>query len=293
MFTMTAFGQTDDTFRKIYDAYIAALKAKDFEAIVNLSTADQQDWLNHPLNCGTVPTILEKAPPGDVLAYNLAGFFAQSLSHMPNPYEVRFVQLSKDGKKARMVMVGVIPPVEEVQRANKLPAKRKREKDMSPEELYDYYSYTPFQPPRKVRDAVVFAEEAGVWKMGQQTLDGEPEDNARPKDLNMGQRGNYSDEANTDLRWEIQRVEKQAAGTVYVVRVVDKSTPSGVQWSPGLQSFVYTLRVLDEEDAVFVPAAHVSSDFVSSAILSCRAAKHKKDPLKYWAESVELVDEFK
>jgi hypothetical protein len=59
-------------------------------------------------------------------------------------------------------------------------------------------------------------------------------------------------------------MEKQEAGTVYVIRVVD------------------------EEDAVFVPAALVTSNFVTGAVISFRAAKSETDPLKYWAESAQL-----
>lgn len=102
--------------------------------------------------------------------------------------------------------------------------------------------------------------------MGELSFGSEAEDSARPKNLQMGQRGDYSGAANTDIGGEIQRTEKQAAGTVYVI------------------------RVLDEEDAVFVPSAHVSPDFVVGAIVSFHAAKHGKDPLKFWAESAELTE---
>ena len=229
MLTMAAFGQTDDTFRKTYDAYIAGLKAKDFQAIVKLRTADQQKELT------------EGVPPGRDAAYH-AAFFEQSLQVMPVSYEVRFVKLAKDGSHARMVVVGMVPVPVEAQKEANLP------------------------PEQKVRVTVAFAKEGGAWKMGEFTFGSEAEDSARPKDLKMGQRGDYSGAANTDIGGEIQRVEKQAAGTVYVIRVVD------------------------EEDAVFVPAAHVAADFVVGAIVSFHAAKHEKDPLKYWAESAALVE---
>jgi hypothetical protein len=62
----------------------------------------------------------------------------------------------------------------------------------------------------------------------------------------------------------ILRTEKQDAGSVYVVRVVD------------------------EEDAVFVPAALVSADFVTGKVISFHAAQNANEPLKYWAESAKL-----
>ncbi|MGD0346956.1 MAG: hypothetical protein ABSA85_09375 [Terracidiphilus sp.] len=229
MVTITAFGQTEDTFRKIYDAYIAGVKAKDFQAMVKLRTADQRKELT------------EGVPAGRLAAYH-AALFEQSLQVMPVSYEVRFVRLSKDGNHARMVIVGMVPVPVEAQKEANLP------------------------PAQKVRVTVAFAKEAGVWKMGELSFGSEAEDSARPKDLNMGQRGDYSEQANTDIGGEIQRIEKQAAGTVYVIRVVD------------------------EEDAVFVPAAHASPDFVVGAIVSFRAAKHANDTLKYWAESAELVE---
>jgi ketosteroid isomerase-like protein len=226
--TMTAFGQSDDTFCKIYDAYIAGVKAKDFQAIVKLRTADQQKELT------------EGVPPGRDEAYHKA-LFEQLAQVTPLSYELRFVTLSKDGNHARMVVVGMVPVPPEAQKEAGLP------------------------PEQKMRVTVAFAKEAGAWKMGELSFGSEAEDSAKPKDLKMGTRGDYSEAANTDMGGEIQRLEKQASGTVYVIRVGE------------------------EEDAVFVPAAHVSADFVAGAIVSFHAAKHGKDPLKYWAESAQLV----
>jgi hypothetical protein len=62
----------------------------------------------------------------------------------------------------------------------------------------------------------------------------------------------------------ILRAEKQEAGTVYVIRVVD------------------------EEDAVYVQADMVSPDFVTGKVVSFHAAQNANDPLKYWAESAKL-----
>jgi len=223
LFTMAAFGQTEATFRKTYDALVAGLKAKNFQAVMDQrSVASRKE-------------LAESVPPSQ-----RAAFFASALEVMPSTYEVRSVTLSEDGKKGSMVLVGMVPVPLEVQKEEKLP------------------------PEQKIGVTLEFANEAGVWKIGEIVFGGDPGDRARPKDLNMGQRGDYGDAANTQVGGPILRIEKQAAGVVYVIRVVD------------------------EEDAVFVPAAQVSPDFVTGAVMSFRAAKHEKDPLKYWAESAEL-----
>jgi len=51
---------------------------------------------------------------------------------------------------------------------------------------------------------------------------------------------------------------------------------------------VYVVRVVDEEDAVFVPAALVSANFVTGKVISFQAAQNANEPLKYWAESAKL-----
>jgi hypothetical protein len=48
------------------------------------------------------------------------------------------------------------------------------------------------------------------------------------------------------------------------------------------------IRVVDEEDAVFVPAALVSAEFATGKVISFHAAENPSDPLKYWAESAKL-----
>ena len=76
----------------------------------------------------------------------------------------------------------------------------------------------------------------------------------------MGSRADYAGSAATELSGTVLRLEKQDAGTVYVVRRVD------------------------EEDAVFLPKAKVSVDFVPGAVISFHTAQHKSAKLKYWAE---------
>jgi|SRR5271166_2211877 len=221
--TATMPGPADDTFRKTFDALTAALKAKNFQTVTSLMTA------------ATRKAITQDVPPS-----KHAAFFANALSTMPTSYDVESVSVSKDGKSATMMLVGMVPVPPDEQQSQKLPPEQKKE------------------------ITVQFARETGVWKIGPIMFGGDPDQRPRPKDLNMGQRGDYSEQANTDMGGPIVRIEKQDTGTVYVI------------------------RIFDEEDAVFVPAAQVSPDFVAGAIISFHAAKNENDPLKYWAESAKL-----
>ena len=65
---------------------------------------------------------------------------------------------------------------------------------------------------------------------------------------------------------QILSMEKQAAGTVFLV------------------------RVLDEEIAAFVPSALVTAQLVPGRIVSLRGAEHKADKLKFWAEKASLEE---
>jgi hypothetical protein len=213
-------GQAPDTFRKPFDALIAALKAKDFPGATGLMTAQARR------------AITQQVPPS-----KHAAFFANALGTMPISYDVESVSVSNDGKTATMMLVGMVP-AEHGQQGQ--PAARKRE------------------------ITVEFAKEAGAWKIGPIQFGSDPDQRLRPKDLSMGQRSDYSAEFSTDMGGVILRIEKQEAGSVFVI------------------------RILDEEDAVFVPAAQVSPDFIAGAIVSFHAAKNENDPLKYWAESAKL-----
>jgi hypothetical protein len=112
---------------------------------------------------------------------------------------------------------------------------------------------------------VDFVQEGGQWKMGPPSFSAPPQEvTAGPKDLDMGVRADYNDGANTQVGGPIQRVEKQAAGTVYVI------------------------RVLDEEIAAFLPAKLVQPGFEAGKILVMQGASHKKEPQKFWAEEARL-----
>jgi hypothetical protein len=223
MFAAPAFGQSNDSFRKTFDACIAALKAKHFEEVTGLMTAEARKAIN------------EQFPPS-----KHTEFFANVLETMPTSYEVESVGVSKDGKTALMLLVGMVPVPREERQSQKLPAVQKQE------------------------ISVEFAKEDGVWKIGPIQFGSDPDQRPRPKDLKMGVRGDYSEQVNTQIGGVILRMEKQEVGTVYVIRVVD------------------------EEDAVFVPAALVTSDFVTGVVICFSAAKSETDPLKYWAKSAQL-----
>jgi|SRR5208283_4759310 len=159
---------------------------------------------------------------------------------VPSSYEVQFVRRSKDGKKASMMVVGMFAP--------------------------DSFHAPEGGPEEKAEATISFVQKAGVWKVGDVKIDRNLSTRPKPQDLNMGQREDYRDAVNTRLGGVILRLEKQAAGTVYVIKVVD------------------------EEDAVFLPEAKVSPDFVRGAIVFFDASQHEHDPLKYWAESAELKE---
>lgn len=225
-FSLSASAQADDPFRKTFDACVAAIEAHDFPEVLSFMTAASRKQ------------IATQIPPSQH-----AAFFANANATMPRSYEVESVTVGKDGKKASMLLVGMVPVSSEEQKAQGLP------------------------PQQKTELTVEFEKESGLWKIGPILFGGNPDKRPKPADMNMGRRGDYNDEANTQIGGIILRFEKQADGTVYVIRVVD------------------------EEDAVFVPADKVLPTFIPGAILSTQAAQNQKDNLKYWAESAKLVEQ--
>ncbi len=158
----------------------------------------------------------------------------------PQSYETLFLTMVDGGKKAELQVVITVKIPEQVQKEQKLAAIQRAEVILK------------------------FVKEDAGWKMDAPTILGNPDERARPKDLKMGSRGDYKDSANMQLGGQIFRVEKQAAGTVLVI------------------------RVLDEEIAAFVPEAKVSPAFVPGAVVALRGAEHKSDKLKFWAEEASL-----
>jgi len=162
---------------------------------------------------------------------------------VPIHYETEFVNLSKDGQTADVNLIVTLAVPEQVQKQEKLP------------------------PTQRAEMVLKFVKEAGQWKMGPPLLLGDPDKRARPKNLNMGTRTDYAEGANTEVGGPILKMEKQAAGTVFL------------------------LRLPDEEIAVFVPAAKVSGEFVPGSILVVHGAENKTDKLKVWAEDAALYKE--
>lgn len=217
-------GPTGDSLRKTFDACNDAIRSKNFQGVMAQMTA------------ATRKQLVAMIPPSQHTP-----FFLNAMLMVPDSYEVESASESKDGKSASLVMVAVLPP-------------------MPPE----FREKNDSDGPRKRELTVVFTREAGLWKIASQSVGDDPDKRPRPKDLIMGQRSDYSAGANTDMGGVILRTEKQDAGTVYVIRVVD------------------------EEDAVFVPAEFVSAEFVTGKVISFHAAQNANDPLKYWAESAKL-----
>lgn len=158
-------------------------------------------------------------------------------------YETQYVNVSQDGQKAAMDVIATMAVPEQAQKEQKLP------------------------PTRRAEILLRFVKEGGQWKMGSPTLLGDPDQLARPADLNMGSRADYAEGASTEVGGPILKMEKQAAGTVYL------------------------LRQPNQEIAVFVPAAKVSTAFVPGSILVVHGAENKTDKLKIWAENAQLYQE--
>ncbi len=158
----------------------------------------------------------------------------------PASYEPTFLTLTNGGQKAEVQVIATIKVPEDVRKKQNL------------------------APTQRLELILNFVKEGGQWKWDGPTILGDPDQRARPKDLKMGVRSDYKAGSNTELGGQIQRLEKQQAGTVYLV------------------------RVLDEEIAVFVPAGKVSGDFVPGRILALRGAGHKTDKLKFWADEASL-----
>jgi len=161
----------------------------------------------------------------------------------PIHYEVESVNVAKDGQTADVNLIVTIAVPEEIQKQEKLP------------------------PTQRAEEVLRFVKEGGQWKMGPPLLLGDPDKRERPKDFNMGYRADYADGNNTEVGGPILKVDKQAEGTVYV------------------------LRLTDQEIAVFVPAAKVSPEFVPGSILVAHGAENKNDKLKVWAVDAALYQE--
>ena len=161
----------------------------------------------------------------------------------PIKYETEFASVAKDGKSAEVNLIETLSVPEEVQKQQKLP------------------------PTQRAEVILKFLKEGGQWKLDAPLFLGDPDKRERPRDLNMGTRADYAEGNNTEVGGAILRLEKQAAGTVYV------------------------LRLPDQEIGVFVPAAKVSDDFTPGSILTIHGAQNKSDKLKVWAEDAALYEE--
>jgi hypothetical protein len=161
----------------------------------------------------------------------------------PASYEPTFLSMTNGGQKAEVQVIATLNVPEDVQKAQKLP------------------------PTQRLELILNFVKEGGQWKWDGPTILGDPDKRARPKDLKMGSRSDYKEGSNMQMGGQILRLEKQAAGTVYVI------------------------RVLDEEIAAFVPAGQASSEFVPGRVLMLRGAEHASDKLKFWADEASLHQE--
>ena len=215
--------QTAQDFTKIYDSYLAAVKAGKYSQVEPLVSAEIRNEVTSPEAQGQYMDMVRQM--------------------VPIKYETEFATVAKDGKSADVSIIGTFAVPEQDQKKQHQPS------------------------TQRVEMILKFVQEGGQWKMGPPTLLGDPGERARPKDLNMGTRADYAEGNNTEVGGAILRLEKQATGTVYIVRLPD------------------------QEIAVFVPAAKVSDDFVPGSILVIHGAENKTDKLKVWAEDASLYEE--
>ena len=161
----------------------------------------------------------------------------------PVSYETRSLALSDEGRMAEVELVVTVELPEEVWKEQNIP------------------------PVQRAEVILRFVKEGGQWKMGAPLILGNPDQRARPADLNMGSQSDYEYRPNLELSGAILSLEKQEAGTVYL------------------------LRVVDEEIAAMVPEAMVSSEFVPGRILVLRGGVHMTENLKFWAGEVSLYQD--
>jgi hypothetical protein len=170
--------------------------------------------------------------------------YMEMMKHMaPIHYETESANVAKDGQSADVNLIVTIAVPEEVQKQKNLPSTQRAELVLK------------------------FVKEGGQWKMDPPLWMSDPNKRERPKDLKMGTRADYAEGANTEVGGAILKLEKQTAGTVFV------------------------LRLSDQEIAVFVPAEKVSQEFVPGSILVVHGAESKTDKLKVWAEDAALYKE--
>ncbi len=218
-----SLAQTAQDFIRIYDAYLAAVKAGNYKQAEPYLSAEIRNQLPTP---DAQKQYLEMVQP-----------------LVPIRYETEFANVAKNGQSADVSIIATLSVPEQMQKEEHLP------------------------PTQRAELILKFVKESGQWKMGPPDILGDPDQRARPKDLNMGTRADYADGASTEVGGVILRTEKQAAGTVFV------------------------LRLPEQEIAVFVPAAKVSPDFVAGSILVVHGAENKKDKLKVWAEDASPYKE--
>jgi hypothetical protein len=205
------FAQTEEDFRKIFNAYNWAVRGRQYNATLAILSEEQA-------------SLYSKVP-----AAQRPAFFGMTY-RVPDNYTVEYLKLSKDGLKATMLVL------------------------------------CTFSTPGKAEMILHFVRQKDFWRMERPIYGGDPEQRARPADLAMGSRADYAGSADAPIRGTVLRLTKQQAGTVYIIRKDE------------------------EEDAVFVPKAQVSADFVPGAVMSFQAAPHKSKKQKYWAESASLAE---
>lgn len=163
-------------------------------------------------------------------------------SHAPLSYEAVGITRSKSGEKATVYFIGTFPVPEAAQKANKLPPKMR----------FEYF--------------IEFHKEAGVWKMDVPTITANPDEIARPADLDMGVPADYAESSFATAGGRILKAEPTKQGTIYLIRVTD------------------------EEIAVWVrpEVKYEASEFIPGQIVEFEGSFHKGDKRKMLARTAKV-----
>jgi len=160
----------------------------------------------------------------------------------PLSYETVGITRSKSGQKATLYFVGTFRVPEEAQKESKT----------GPTTRMEYF--------------IEFQKEGGLWKMGVPMITGNPDEIARPADLDMGVPADYAEGSFATVSGRIVKLEPAKQGTIYVIRVTD------------------------EEIAVWVrpEVKYEASEFIPGQIVEFEGSFHKGDKRKMLAETAKL-----
>jgi len=151
----------------------------------------------------------------------------------------------------------------------------------SADEAALYIVGTKVAPPEAGADAgktfraemeIGFAREKGTWKVGSILLLADPDKVKRPADFAFEPVENYDEESDVEFGGRIVRVAEADDHTLVV------------------------LRILDEENAVYLPSRRLLEEagfdvdlLKPYVVVEASGYKHRRNPLKLWATGLSIV----